>query len=182
MIPEPASLLACLDPAIDPGLWFIFYSDDEGVAAIDLTREHPDIGYKNFESTLNFADTTPETEKLVLLGGPERPDDALVILHETAAAAPDSHRLNDEFSFLSYNYVLLPGHPPRLTTPDNRPSEIRLKRPSGLVIAMGYRVFDTPAITAEIKAGRWLCLPATPAIVFHTHRRERRAGLLGLMN
>lgn len=182
MTPDPGSLLACLDPAIDPGLWFVFYSDREGAAAIDITREHANIGYKGFEATLNFTDTTPETEKLVLAGGPERPDDALVILHETAATAPDSHPINDDFSFLSYNYVLLPGQPPRLTTPDNRPSEIRLKRPSGLVIAMGYRIFDTPALSTEIKAGRWLCLPATPRIVFHTPRRERREGLLGLMN
>ncbi|MGB4057114.1 MAG: hypothetical protein WBK77_03415, partial [Alphaproteobacteria bacterium] len=84
--------------------------------------------------------------------------------------------------FLSYNYVLLPGKPPSIQTPDNRPTEIKLKTASAFLISMGYRVFSTPGLADEIAAGNWLCLPATPEIVFKTGRRDRRAKLLNRMN
>ncbi len=47
---------------------------------------------------------------------------------------------------------------------------------------MGYRVFEAQNLNNEIKAGRWMCLPATPEIVFHTPRQMRRAKLMNRMN
>jgi putative AlgH/UPF0301 family transcriptional regulator len=124
----------------------------------------------------------PETEKIVLLGGPERPDDSLIILHEAEASGADSLPLNTLFAMMPYTYIVKPGQAPVLTTPDNRPSAIRLKNAAEFLIVMGYRIFDTKAMEVEIEAGRWLCLPATPDIVFKTGRRERRAKLMNRMN
>ncbi len=166
----------------EPGLWFVFYADDEGVVAFDITREHPDIGYTSFAAALNFTDPNPLTEKVVLLGGPERSDDALIILHEAHASTANSMPLNDQFAMMSYNYILLPGKPPTLTTPDNRPSQISLKQSSGFIIAMGYRIFDTPSLERELKEGSWICIPATTDIVFNTSRHERHAKTLQKMN
>lgn len=182
MIPQPGQILASHDINTESGLWFVFYSDDEGIAAFDLTREHPDIGYSGFSTVLNFEDTNPLIEKIVLLGGPERSEDGLIILHETSAATPESHLIDDQFSFLSYNYVRVPGKPPVITTPDNRPSEIRLKKASRFLVTMGYRIFNTPNMLRELKEGGWICLPATTSIVFSTSRHERRAKALKQMN
>lgn len=179
---EIGSLLASHDNEHEPGVWFVFYKDDEGIVAFDITREHPDIGYKDFEGTLDFEDMKPEIEKIVLLGGPERPDDSLIILHEAEASGADSLPLNTLFAMMPYTYIVKPGHAPLLTTPDNRPSAIRLRKEAEFLIVMGYRIFDAPAMQAEIEAGRWLCLPATPDIVFKTGRRERRAKLMNRMN
>ena len=176
---QPGYILASAE---DTGLWFIFYADDEGVAAIDLTREHPDTGYSRFAMMLTFEDPNPALEKVVLLGGPERPEDALVILHETHASTADSTHINDDFSFLSYNYVQVPGKPPAITTPDNRPSRISLKQESRFLVSLGYRIFDTPKLEFELKAGGWICIPATPEIIFGTPRRERRAKAMRQMN
>jgi putative AlgH/UPF0301 family transcriptional regulator len=175
-------ILAARDAETEPGVWFVFYHDEEGTVAFDITKQHPHIFYRGFEAVLNFEDASPATEKVVLLGGTERSDDALIILHETKAATPESNRINDEFSFLSYNYVALPGKPPSLTTPDNKPGTIHLKQPSSLLIAMGYRIFDSAKLEEEIKAGHWVCLPATPELVFGTSRHDRRAKLLNRLN
>lgn len=182
MMPGPGFLLAALDPETDPGLWFIIYADDEGIVAFDLTAQHPHIFYRGFEAVLNFEDLKPATEKVVLLGGKERSDDALIILHEAAASTADSNPINEEFAFLSYNYVLLPGRPPAITTPDNRPSEIKLKKASRFLIAMGYRIFDSGKMQEQLKSGQWICLPASTDIVFDTDRHERRAKFLRQMN
>lgn len=182
MIPPKAFLLACLDADEDPGLWFVFYGDVEGLAAFDVTREHTGIAYKGFEAVLDFQDIKPETEKIVLQGGPERADDALIILHETKAATSDSSLLSQDFAMLSYTYILQPGHPPRLAGSDGQPSVIRLKTPSRFLISMGYRIFDTEAIKAQLKARQWIALPATPDIIFDTPRRGRRARFLNRMN
>lgn len=179
---EIGALLASHDNDHEPGVWFVFYRDDEGIVAIDITREHPDIGYKSFEATLNFEDLKPETEKVVLLGGPERSGDSLIILHEAEASTADSIPLNGFFAMMPYTYIVKPGEAPVLTTPDNRPSAIRLKNAAEFLVVMGYRIFDTPRLQAEIAAGRWLCLPATPDIVFKTGRRDRRTKLMNRMN
>jgi putative AlgH/UPF0301 family transcriptional regulator len=178
----PGSVLIERSESEDGSAWFILHADPEGILAFDLTRTHPRIFYRSFEAVLNFEDTKPVTEKVVLLGGPERPDDALVILHETRASGADSHPINDDFAFLSYNYVLLPGKPPAITTPDNRPSEIKLKQTSGFLVAMGYRVFDTVKMGRELNAGNWVCMPASASLVFNTTRHDRRAKFLKLIN
>lgn len=182
MMPEPGALLAAQDEAADPGLWFVLYADDEGIIAFDLTREHPDIGYAGFEAVLNFSDDKPELEKIVLLGGPDRSDNALIILHETGSSGPDSRLINDIFSFMSYTYVPLPGRPPVLISQHNKPSEIVMKKPGSFVIAMGFRIFQSPALHKAVADGEWICLPANPDIIFGTNRHERRARLVNLMN
>ena len=179
---EIGTLLASHDSDHEPGVWFVFYKDDEGVVAFDITREHLDIGYKSFEATLNFDDLKPELEKIVLLGGPERPDDSLIILHEAEASGADSLPLNSQFAMMPYTYIVKPGEAPVLTTPDDRPSSIRLKNAAEFLIVLGYRIFDTKLLETGIAAGRWLCLPATADIVFKTGRRERRAKLMNRMN
>ena len=182
MIPQPGDILLSHNTTQEPGLWFVFYSDEDGIAAFDLTREHQDIGYSGFSRVLNFEDTSAITEQVVLLGGPERPDDALIVLHETSATTDDSHLINDQFSFLSYNYVRVPGKPPAITTPDNRPSAIKLKKSSRFLVSMGYRIFDAPNMLRELKEGSWICLPATTDMVFNTSRHQRRAKALRQMN
>ncbi len=182
MIIKSGYLLTARDEAADSGLWFILYADAEGALAIDLSREHPDIGYSSFEAALKFTDLKPETEQVVLLGGIERSFDALVILHETRVAMEESNRINDDFSFLSYNYVPIPGKPPRITTPDNRPSEIKFKAPSSFLVSMGYRIFSSALLKDEIAAGEWLYVPAPPDVVFNTSRHERKAKLLQSLN
>jgi putative AlgH/UPF0301 family transcriptional regulator len=182
MIPQPGQLLLSHDTSQEPGLWFVFYADDEGIVAFDLAHEHPDIGYARFIPMLKFEDKNPVTEKIVLLGGPERSDDALIILHETQAATEDSNIIDNEFSFLSYTYVLVPGSPPQIMTPDNKPSDIRLKKASRFLIAMGYRIFDTPNMLRELKESSWIFLPATPDIIFDTAPHQRRERFLNKLN
>lgn len=182
MIPQTGHVLVSHNEQADPGAWFVIYSDDEGVLAFDLTSEHPDVGYEGFRKALQFEDINPLTEKIVLLGGPERLNDGLIILHETQAATEDSTIINDVFSFLSYTYVLLPGKPPVLTTPDNKPTQIRLKKTSNFLVAMGFRIFDTKLLTEQIKEGNWIALPASVETIFHTSRHDRRAKILRQMN
>ncbi len=179
---DVGTLLTSHDIENEPGLWFIFYADDEGVVAFDITREHPDIGYTGFAAAMNFDDPNPATEKVVLLGGPERHDDGLIILHEAHASTADSMPINDQFAMMSYNYVRVPGKPPALTTPDNRPTQIRLKQSSGFIIAMGYRIFDAPSLQRELRQGSWICIPAATDVIFNTRRRDRRAKMLQKMN
>lgn len=140
------------------------------------------LAARDAEAMLNFEDTKDVTEKVVLLGGPERSDDALIILHEAAASTAESNPVNEAFAFLSYNYVLLPGRPPAITTPDNKPSEIKLKKPSRFLIAMGYRIFDAQKMQEHLKSGQWICLPATSDIVFNTGRHERRGKFMQRVN
>ncbi len=179
---EAGWILVSRDAAKDPGVWFIFHHDDEGSIGIDISTAHPRIGYKGFESVLNFTDPRTELEKIVLLGGSDRPDDALIILHETSAAMDDSHTINDDFSFMSYNYVVLPGKPPSVTTPGNQPTQIKLKKNSAFLIAMGYRVWDSGAIEEEIEASCWICLPAAADVVFNISHSDRRAKILKQVN
>jgi hypothetical protein len=89
----------------DKGLWFVFHHGEEGAVAFDLTTEHPRIGYKIFESGLMFDTTRMDSEKVVLLGGDMRSDDALIVLHRTQDAVDESYVIDDTFSFLSYNFV-----------------------------------------------------------------------------
>ena len=175
---EKGSLLASHDNEHEPGVWFVFYKDDEGVVACDITREHPDIGYKSFESTLNFDDLKSETEKIVLLGGPERPDDSLIILHEAEASGADSLPLNSQFAMMPYTYIVKPGEKPVLTTPDDRPSSIRLKNAAEFLIVMGYRICYTKRLATGMAAGRWLGLRARPSVLFKSAPRGCRENLL----
>lgn len=175
------ALGATLTSSNDPSAWFVFYKDDNGIAAVDLTTAHPRIGYGGFEAVLGFEDTKPETEKIVLLGGPERPDDALLILHDTASTSAESNRIDDHFSFQAYTYVLVPGKLPMITTPDNTPAKIRLKPHADFLIVMGYRTWTQAALEKELSAGDWLCLPA-PSNLLTIPRNERREKILLSVN
>jgi putative AlgH/UPF0301 family transcriptional regulator len=179
---KDGSLVLAPDERLDPGLWFVFHHGPEGTAAFDITRAHPDIAYHRFQSVLNITDTTPETEKVVLLGGPERPDDALIILHETTTATKDSHVIDTHFSFLSYNYVLLPGKPPSLTTQGHQPTTITMKPESRFLVIMGYRLWEANELEHEIKTGDRVYLPASRDIIFETSRSKRRAETLKKVN
>lgn len=156
------------------GLWFVFHYGEEGAVAFDLTIEHPRIGYKIFESGLMFDDTRTDAEKVVLLGGDMRSDDALIVLHKTQDVVDESHVIDDTFSFLSYNFVLLAGQPPVLSDSANAPSRITLKKDALFVIALGFRVWEGDSLATEVQRGLWTVLPADPEIVFYTSHRERR--------
>lgn len=160
------------------GLYFIFHHGPEGAAAIDLTVPHPDISYKGFQAVLDFEDAKAETDKIVLLGGEERLEDALIILHETYDGQNESHRIDADFSFLSYNYVLLPGRPPSIQTAAHREARITLKRDCDFLIVMGYRMWEGDALDAQIAQGLWVALPATKNDIFHIPAAQRRAKFL----
>lgn len=177
----PGWVLIARDEALDPGAWFIFYRDDAGLAAINLTKSHPRIGPKIFEGTLNFEDLRPEAEKVALLGGPVREDNALLILHETKASGEDSVLINEDFSFMAYTLAVVPGKPPILTTANNEPGKIRLKSRSDFLIAIGHRTWANIALEQEFQAGQWLCLPA-PADLLAIPRAERRQKILSQIN
>lgn len=176
------TLLLCRDETQEPGLWFLFHCGPEGALAVDLTRAHPEIGYKAFEQSLSFEDSRPDSEKIVLLGGPERMDNGLLVLHDTASATPDSYRVNDNLSFLSYNYVRIDGKPPAILTDENRPGRITLKPRAAFLIVMGFRLWEGEALTQEIENGLWTTLPASSEIVFYTPRAQRRTKALTLIN
>jgi putative AlgH/UPF0301 family transcriptional regulator len=177
----PGWILVARDQAFDPGVWFVFYHEDIGTAAFDITTEHPSIHYQGFETALNFKEIKPETEKMVLLGGPERPDNALIILHETGASTDSTH-INDDFSFQGYTYILVPGKPPTIATADNAPTKIVLKPRANFLVVMGYRTWEGTQISTEIASGKWICLPADRKIIFETNRAERREKILNQIN
>ncbi len=178
-LPQAGWLLAAKDST---HLWFVFHSGEDGVLAIDLTREHPDIAYRNFQSVLDGEDVKPDSEKIVLLGGPLQPDDALIILHETQNATEESRIINEDFAFLSYRYVLLPGRPPVLAGADNRPSRIELKGKTKFIVAMGFRAWTAEELTDEMELGFWMSVPATADIIFDTTRTQRYARACSILN
>ena len=181
-LPQTGWLLAAIDST---HLWFIFHSGEDGVLAVDLTREHPDIAYRNFQSVLEGQDIKPDSEKIVLLGGPVQSDDALIILHETQNAVAESHIINEDFAFLSYRYVLdvlVPGKPPSIAGMDNKPSRIALKGKVNFLVAMGFRAWNAEELADEIDLALWKLIPATTDIVFHTSHKDRYARALNIIN
>ena len=157
----------------DTGLWFIFHHEAEGLLAIDLTKPHPDIPYRHFESVLEGEDNKPRSERIVLLGGPMQPDTSMIVLHNDLHAVGDNHVINDDFRFLSYRFVLLPGHPPQITKADDTPTRINMQGGGDFLITMGFRLFDMDALEKELQDWQWTILPATPDIVFFTPHKER---------
>lgn len=157
----------------DTGLWFIFHHESDGVLAFDLTREHPDIPYRYIESALTSDDGKALEDKIVLLGGPNQSDTAMLVLHNNPVAGQDQHILNDDFAFKSYRYVLIPGKPPAITTADNAHTRINLKDSTDFIVTVGFRLWDMGTLEQELKNWQWTIIPATPELVFHTHRRDR---------
>jgi putative transcriptional regulator len=182
LVIQTAWLLASRDESHDNGLWFVFHSEEDGLLAVDISTPHPDLSYAPFASVLDGEDRKAESEKTVLLGGPLQSEDALVILHSTIAESPDSHVLNDEFSFKSYRYRLIHGKPPAITTQDNAPTRISLSKPSDFLVIVGFRLWTAEALKEEMQKGIWKAVPATPEIVFQTPREDKPARALALVN
>ncbi len=159
----------------DTGLWFIFHHESDGILAIDLTREHPDISWRHFA---HISDSTPQ-EKIVLDGGPMQNDNALLVLHNDAGAV-DSHFISPDFSFISRRFVLIEGQPPAITTADDVPSRISLAPFANFIVTLGFRLWDMDTLERELGSWQWSFLPATPDIVFNTPAQDRlqRARLL----
>lgn len=176
------SLLACRDLSKDSGLWFVFHADDEGILAVDLTVPHDGLSYKTFASVLDGVDTKPPAEQIVLRGGPLQSDDALVILHTTIPDSPDSHLLNEDFSFRSYRYVALPGKPPSITTKDNAPTRLSFSQTADFLVIAGFRLWETKDLHAELQEKVWTVTPATPDILFRTSYQTRLSRALNLIN
>lgn len=161
----------------DTGLWFIFHHESEGVLAFDLTTEHPDIPYRHFEAICNGE----SLDKTVLLGGPMQADSAMLVLHNDQSA-PDSHRVSDDFLFISRRFVLVAGQPPRITTADDVPSRIDLSQNADFIISIGFRLWNMDDLEEQLKNWEWHFLPASSEIVFRTPRGERLQKALRSIN
>lgn len=159
----------------DTGLWFIFHHEPDGILAIDLTQPHPDIPYRHFDSVLEGEDRKPVSERIVLLGGPAQNDNALLVLHNDTRAVGDNHVINEDFRFLSYRFVLLPGHPPQITTADDAPTRINMQGGGDFLVVMGFRLFDMDALEDDLRNWQWTIIPASPDIVFGTGHKDRLA-------
>jgi putative AlgH/UPF0301 family transcriptional regulator len=172
-------LLGSREIAVEPGLWFVFHSEADGILAVDLTNQHTELAYAPFKAALHGVE--PE-EPLVLKGGPLQSEDALLILHNNASSDKDSHRLTDDFAFKSYRYRLIEGKPPSITTKDNAPTKIHFNGHADFLIVVGFRMWDAPTLLQELATGLWTVLPATSELVFHTPRESRRARALNLIH
>lgn len=177
-MPRTGWLMASPEPAIEPGLWFVFHAGEDGVLAFDLTTPHEMLSYQPFLAALH---REPD-EAVVLKGGPEGGEDALTILRTGAARGPDIRPAGDDFAFCSYRYNLIPGHPPAIMTPDNAPTRISLQAHEPFLVIVGFRLWEPATFRQEAEAGLWTLLPATQDIVFRTPHRARRAAALNLVN
>lgn len=156
----------------DKSLWFIFHHEQDGILAFDVTKEHPDIPYKHFETVLDSEDKKSPSDKIVLLGGPRQTDCAMVVLHNQKDA-PDSLVMGNNIFLLSYRFVLLPGKPPMITRSDEAPTRLQLKDAADFIVVMGFRLWEMHELEAELKDWQWTFLPATENILFHTPHEQR---------
>lgn len=161
----------------DKRLWFIFHHEADGILALDVTTEHPDIPFRHFEG---FSAREPR-ERTVLLGGPEQASSALIVLHNDRQAE-GAHKINAGLHFISRRFVLVPGHPPRVTTADDAPSRIELVPDADFLISLGFRMWDMDTLELELADWQWNFLPADPSVLFHTARGERLARALRAIN
>lgn len=165
----------------DRGLYFIFHHEEEGLLAFDVTREHPDIPFRHFESLIDGAGfKTPQD--IVLLGGPEQPDTAMIVLHDTPQKGDDSHVLAPGFALLSYKFVLIPGRPPALSRSDDSPGRLSFAPRTNFILCMGFRLWTMDALESELKDWQWNFIPALPDIVFETPHADRLRRALQLIN
>lgn len=166
--------------AQDERAWFLFYHNETGTAAFDLTTEHPEIGWKIFESSLKFSNMP--LEKTVLLGGPERKNDALIILHETDKQSEESFVIDENFSFLAYTLALLPDMPPVIHTNEPAPTEVKLQLHVDFLIVLGHRQWLPDILENELKSGLWYCMEPQPFDIFASRRENRRENLRNKIN
>lgn len=172
-----SSLVGCLlvptTKNQDTGLWFIFHHESDGILAFDITTEHPEIPFRHFETSLDGGMHRSLRDKIVYLGGPNQSDNAVLILHNGAKETPDTHIVSKDFSFQSYRYALIPGHPPSISKADDTPSRIALAPHAEFLIVMGFRLWAMDILENELKNWQWTLLPASPEIVFRTPRKDR---------
>lgn len=159
----------------DTGLWFIFHHESDGVLAFDITKLHPEIPYRYFEPALIGEDRKNASDKIVLYGGPEQDQSAMLVLHNNPAANKDSHIINKDFSFLSYRFTLVPGHPPAFTRGDESPAQLEFTGTTDFIVVLGFRIWSMNMLEQDLIHWRWSLLPATQEIVFHTPAHERLA-------
>lgn len=157
----------------DTGLWFIFHHEEDGILAFDLTREHPDVPYRHFESVLDSEDRKPDRDKIVLRGGPLQDDSAMIVLHNSLDAGDDNHRISDELLFQSYKYIVIPGQPPSLAKSDETPTRITLGASADFIVSIGFRLWEMDTLEEELKNWQWTILPATPDLIFRTSHADR---------
>ena len=153
----------------DTGLWFIFHHESDGILAVDLTKEHPDLPYRYFE---HLTEQEPR-EKSVLLGGPMQGDSAMIVLHNDVNAAPDPHVINKSISFFSRKFILAEGEKPQFTNSAEVPSKIILSPSADFVITMGFRLWNMDELEAELAQWLWNIIPAAPDVIFHAKREDR---------
>lgn len=156
----------------DRSLWFIFHHEEDGILAFDVTKEHPDISYKHFETVLDSEDKKAPSDKIVLLGGPRQPDTGMIVLHNQSDA-PNSHIMGNNMFLMSYRFVLVPGKPPIITRSDDAPTRLQLADSADFIVAIGFRLWEMDALESELKDWQWTLLPATEAVLFHTSRENR---------
>lgn len=157
----------------DPGLWFIFHHESEGILAFDLTKEHPDIPFRHFHAAFKDFAHRPSKERVVLIGGPMQSDSAMIVLHNDKNAGPGTHVINDHFSFHSFRYVLKPGKPPAITDADFHNATLSLDVDTPALVVIGFRLWDMETLEDDLKNWRWNIIPASPQIVFHTSPGQR---------
>jgi putative AlgH/UPF0301 family transcriptional regulator len=166
----------------DRGLYFIFHHESEGILAFDITREHPDIPFRHFDTLIDGAGfRTPED--IVLLGGPEHPGTAMLVLHDNPLQGGESHKLSAAFALHSYKFVLIPGQPPSLArSDDDVAGRLSFAPHTNFILCMGFRLWSMEALEAELKDWQWTFLPAMPEIVFESRHGERLQKALFAIN
>lgn len=161
----------------DGGLWLIFHHEPDGILAFDVTRPHPDIPYRHFESVMACEDLKKAEDKIVLCGGPEQNDNALLVLHNNInnniVNDRKPHFLIDDLGFLSYRFTLVPGHPPTLLRADDMPTQLELSARTDFLIVMGFRLWKMEELEEELKNWQWTFLPASSSILFQTSAQKR---------
>lgn len=172
---ETGWLLISAPDASEKGLYFIFHAEEGGILGANLTEPHADIPYHHFAAALQGEDRKNEPDKIVLLGGPEQSDDALLILHDAKVSDAQSFPINDDFAFKSYRFVLVPGKPPDIVTDENRPGRISFARPADFLVIVGFRLWEMAQLQKEMAQGLWTLAPASPLLVFGTPREARLA-------
>lgn len=177
--PKAGWLLASPEPAVEPGLWFVFHSEEDGILAVDLTTLHPDLNYAPFQAAISGG---KPVAPLVLLGGPIQNSEMLLIPHRREKADGDSYVVSDELAFQSFRYNLVKGKTPSLMAGDGDPINVRFEPETPFLVIVGIRLWDAPTLRQEMEAGLWKAIPATPDILFNTPREMRRARALNLVN
>jgi len=166
----------------DRGLYFIFHHESDGILAFDVTTQHAEIPFRYFEPLVEGGVTKSPAEKIVLLGGSEQSDTAMLVLHDAPVQGDESHIIDRNFAFLSYRFVLIPGRPPTIEKSDETPGRLSLPQSADFLIVMGFRLWSMDALEAELKDWQWNFIPASPDIVFHTPPGQRLQRALNLLN